>query len=236
MIRFVLAMVLAGPVMSKPLRIGTEADFAPYIFHDDTGALTGLDKDLGDALCASGGWDCTWVETGFNDLIPGLVAGEFDAVIAGMGVNPGRLQLVDFTQSYVNTGQNIGVFAGLSPDLAIETARIAVLAGSNQQAHLTKTGRTFTPCPSAGACIDALVAGQVDLVFGTGSYFRDVHDSGLTELQEIASEEFASLGTAIAVGKGNTELRDRLNAELAAMRVDGQLEALVTKWFPDAVN
>jgi polar amino acid transport system substrate-binding protein len=228
--------LLAGPAVCEPLRIGTEADYAPYIFHDETGALTGLDKDLGDALCAGGGWDCTWVETGFNDLIPGLVAGEFDAVIAGIGVNPGRLQLVDFTQAYVSTGQNIGVFAGLSSDLTVETARIAVLAGSNQEAHLTKTGRTFIPYPSAGACIDALVAGDVDLVFGTGTYFQDVYETGLTDLQEIASEEFVSLGTAIAVGKGNTALRDRMNVQLAAMQADGRLETLVTKWFPDAAN
>lgn len=234
MIRILVLICLASPVLSETLRIGTEADFAPYMFHDETGALTGLDKDLGDALCLSGGWDCTWVEADFASLVPGLMAGQFDIILAGMAITPGRMDLVDFTRPYILTGQSIGVFAGLAADIPLQTARIAVLSGSNQEAHLIKTGRDYIGLPTSGACIDALIAGDVDLVFSTGSYLQSVLDNGLTDLQEVAREEFASLGTAIAVEKGNIGLRDRLNTGLDAMRTDGRLQALVTKWLPNA--
>jgi polar amino acid transport system substrate-binding protein len=229
-----LALLCATPAVAEPLRIGTEAGYAPYMFHDNAGALVGLDKDLGDALCASGGWDCMWVESQFDTLIPGLIAGDYDIVIAGMAVTPGRMALVDFTTPYVNTPENFGVFAGLTPGIDLDSARIAVLAGSSQESHLIKTGRNFTTCPAQIDCMNALVAGQVDLVFDTPTYLQTALDAGLTELQEIAREDFPSLGTAIAVRKHEGALRDRLNAGLAAMVADGSLQALIERWNPNA--
>lgn len=227
----VLWCLLALPAQAETLRIGTEADYAPFIFKDEAGALTGYDKALGDAICARTGAACVWLETGFDQLMPGLVAGQFDVVIAGIGANPDRLVFANFTDPYRYNGSNIASFAGLAEGISVEDALIGVQSGTSHEAHLSATFRAIRSYPSNEAALQGLMQREVDLVFGSSSYLQHAFESDFPQLRIVAVEPIITSGAAIAVTKSNPALLDRLNAVLIELRADGTLDTFEARWF-----
>jgi polar amino acid transport system substrate-binding protein len=214
----------------EPTTIGTTGDFPPYTSLDAAGRMVGLDRDIGDELCRRLALQCEWVVTEFDQLIPGVMAGEFDFAIAGMASSDERWELVDFTADYSNTeGQDdfVGRPGAPGPDQAL----IGVQSGTIHERHLSKTGRNMRSYPSQTATVAALGAGEVDLIFGSfgsATMQQRLTDAGFVYLY---SESAGVDGPAIAVCKGNTDLRDRLDMALAAMIADGTIDAFHARWY-----
>lgn len=212
------------------LRIGTEPAFPPYIQLDARGEISGFDRQMTDALCERAGLECVWIATTFDNLLPGLVTGEFDIVVSGLGNSPERQAIVDFSRVYLPSSEPsayVGHLDAPPPD----RARIGVQAGTIHESHIAQTGRTFQTYPSANDALRAVVAGQVDLVFGSSSFFTDVLGRDFPSLRILQFEAVAVEGAAIAVAKGRPELLDLLNAEINAMLDDGTIYALARYWF-----
>jgi polar amino acid transport system substrate-binding protein len=234
MIRAALALIalcVPAMAMAETWRIGTEADYAPYIFHDSNGKLTGMDRELGGIICNRAGVKCVWIETTFDTLFTELGAGRFDIVMAGIGETPDRLDLADFSTPYFETGANWGAFAALTPGVSPDSARIGVQGGTTYANWLAATGRQFQSYPSNEAALDALLRREVEAVFLSSSYYQFAFESDWPQLRLIASEEFPTAGTSVAVRKGATEILARINAILAELQADGTIDALQDKWF-----
>ncbi|MCX7299396.1 MAG: transporter substrate-binding domain-containing protein [Rhodobacterales bacterium] len=228
----VLSLLLAAPpAEAESWVIGTEADYAPYIYHDRNGALTGLDKDLGDAICAAAEVSCIWAEVAFDDLMPGIASGQFDLVLAGIGETPARSESASFTTPYRGGGTSYGVFAGLTDGMHVEGALIAVQSGTVHQEWLVQTGRKVRGYPTQEDTIRALITRQVDLVFGSSSYMQHAFETDYPQLRIVGTEEFPSAGAAVAVDKKNPALLDQVNAILQSMMDDGSLETILNRWF-----
>jgi octopine/nopaline transport system substrate-binding protein len=43
---------------------------------------------------------CEFVAQDWNGIIPGLTAGKYDAIMAGMSITPKRMEVIDFSQAY----------------------------------------------------------------------------------------------------------------------------------------
>lgn len=237
-----LALMLAGPAWAEnptpvsiaarqPITIGTEPGFAPYIFLDSSGQITGFDREMGDELCLRAQFDCTWVPVGFNDLIPDLAAGQFDLVIAGLTDTPERRQFVDFSAVYL-PGGTTNYFVGRPNAPAPAKARIAVQAGTLQQSRLIALGYTPIPYATNEDALNAIRAGEADLAFGADTYMQHATLAQFRDLQVRESDVGDVTGASIALAQHNDALRDRLDTILAAMREDGTIDRLAGKWFP----
>lgn len=231
-LRAALVLMLAcQPALAETWRIGTEADYAPFMFHDGSGALTGFDKDLGDVICARADVTCIWTETSFDALLPGLASGQFDLVLAGIGATSGRAALAEFSIPYRDTGSNHGVFVGLTEGMALDGARIGVQAGTIHQDWLTETGRDVQGFATTELALQALLSRQVDLVFGSASYMQHAFETEFPQIRLNAREEFPSAGPSVAVGKGQSVRLDQINAILTSLWEDGTLDTLDKRWF-----
>ena len=242
MIRLIVACLLAGPVWAEaptqvsttarqPMTIGTEPGFAPYIFLDSNDQITGFDRGMGDELCLRLQFDCTWVATNFNALIPDLAAGQFDLVIAGLTDTPERRQWVDFSDIYL-PGGTTNFFVGRPGAPAPADARIAVQAGTLQESRLIALGYAPIGCPSNQAALDAVLAGDADLAFGADAYMQHATLTRFRDLKVLHSDVSDMTGASIALPHHNDALRDRLDAVIAAMHADGSIDRLAAKWFP----
>lgn len=80
------------------LRYGLEAEYPPFESRNAAGELEGFDVELGNAICKAAALKCSWVETSFDALIPGLVAKKFDAINSAMNITEQRRKSIDFTQ------------------------------------------------------------------------------------------------------------------------------------------
>jgi polar amino acid transport system substrate-binding protein len=210
--------------------IGTTDDFPPYTSLDATGQVVGVDRDIGDELCHRLTLQCTWVVTDFDQLIPGVAAGEFDFAIGEIASSDERAEIVDFTIDYA-TGSTIDDFVGRPGAPAPDAAVIGVQSGTIQERHLQKTARTIRSYGTQTALIAALTAGEVDLVFGPFNSPVMQQQLDAAGYHYLYAETAGLDGSAIAVCKGNSDLRDRLNDALAAMQADGTLDTINARWF-----
>ena len=90
-----LAAALAVPAMAQTIRLGTEGAYPPYNFVNDNGEVDGFERELGDKLCEMTGLDCTWVTNEWDSIIPNLVSGNYDVIIAGMSITDERDEVID---------------------------------------------------------------------------------------------------------------------------------------------
>ena len=66
------------------VRMGTEGAYPPWNFVDDNGEIAGFERELGDELCKRAELTCEWVKNDWDSIIPNLVSGNYDTIIAGM--------------------------------------------------------------------------------------------------------------------------------------------------------
>jgi len=82
------------------VRMGTEGAYPPYNFLNDDGEVDGFERELGDELCARAELTCEWVTNEWDSIIPNLVSGNYDTIIAGMSVTDERKEVIAFSEQY----------------------------------------------------------------------------------------------------------------------------------------
>ena len=129
---------------AKTIRIGTEGAYPPWNNLNSAGELEGAEIDFGNEACNRMGFDCEWVIQDWDGIIPALLNGKYDIIIAGMSITEERKEKVNFTDGYMTDG-----------------ARFAVLKGSGL-ANLTISGMDKVNLNGAGgkeqAAIGQLIA------------------------------------------------------------------------------
>jgi len=228
-----IAGMMTGLVLasSQPVVIGTEAPFPAYTYVDESGVISGFERDIMDHICQRQALSCTWQLANFDELIPGVMSGRFDIVLGGMAVTDDRRRLVDFTQSYSSSDSEEWYIGrpGSAPPAA---ALIGVQSGTVHEDHARRMGYDYQSFPTEPQVLSALVAGTVELALGPYSTRLDIQDFvDANGLDFLYSDIIPDDGVAMAVCQGNTDLLDSLNAALDAMRADGTLETLESRWF-----
>jgi octopine/nopaline transport system substrate-binding protein len=102
----ITAVLMAGSVGAKDyksIKIATEGAYAPYNFKDAGGNLVGFEIDLAADLCKRMGIECKLVEQAWDGIIPSLVAGKYDAIMAGMSIKAKREKIISFSRYYCAT-------------------------------------------------------------------------------------------------------------------------------------
>jgi polar amino acid transport system substrate-binding protein len=228
-----IAGLMTGLILAsfEPVVIGTEAPFPAYTYVDESGVISGFERDIMDEICQRQALSCSWQLANFDQLIPGVMSGRFDIVLGGMAVTDDRRRLVDFTQSYKNIDSEEW-YIGRAGTAAPAQVRIGVQSGTVHEDHARRMGYDFTTYPTEPQVLTALVAGSVDLALGPYNTRLDIEEFVQTNgLDFLYSESIPDDGVAMAVCQGNTDLLDSLNTALDAMRIDGTLDILETRWF-----
>ena len=96
-------------VNAKSIRIGTEGAYPPWNNINSAGELEGAEIDFGNEACKRMGVDCEWVTQDWDGIIPALLNGKYDIIIAGMSITEERKQKVNFTNGYMNDGARFWV-------------------------------------------------------------------------------------------------------------------------------
>ena len=100
-----LSMLMFSSVISaKSIRIGTEGAYPPWNNINAAGDLEGAEIDFGNEACKRMNVDCEWVTQDWDGIIPALLNGKYDIIIAGMSITEERKQKVNFTNGYMNDG------------------------------------------------------------------------------------------------------------------------------------
>jgi len=227
----------------KTLRIGTEGAYPPFNNLTSDGQLVGFDIDIAKALCDEMKVKCTFVAQDWDGIIPALQAGKFDAIVASMSITPERQQKVDFTHKYYNTPSALAVpkdstLKGVTKaDLAGKTIGVATTTTHFNYASKTYTDSTIKGYPSSPEEQADLANGRLDAIeddIVVLSQWLDTPDGACCKIlgtPDPQPVEVFGPGAGIAVRKGETDLVNKLNAAIDAIRASGKYKEINDKYF-----
>ncbi len=223
----------ASMATAQTVRMGTEGAYPPYNFINDAGEVDGFERELGDELCARAGLTCEWVINAWDSIIPNLVSGNYDTIIAGMSITDERDQVIDFTQNYMVPATS--AYAALSADVDVKGGIIAAQTATIQAGHVAASGATLVEFATPDETIAAVRNGEAVAVFADKDYLAPIVAESGGALVWAGEEIPLGGGVGMGIRESDTELRDKFNAAITAMKADGTLNAMITKWFGDEV-
>ena len=223
------ALVLgSGLAMADTVRMGTEGAYPPWNFVNDSGEIDGFERELGDELCARANLTCEWVTNDWDSIIPNLVSGNYDTIIAGMSVTDERDEVIDFTEQY--TLPDPSSYMAMSDDVDVAGGVIAAQTGTIQASYIASSGATLVEFATPDETIAAVKNGEADAVLADSSYLAPIAaDDG--DLVVLDGDVLIGGGVGIGVRESDTELKEKLNAAIISMKADGSLNKLIVKWF-----
>jgi lysine/arginine/ornithine transport system substrate-binding protein len=238
------ASVLAADATT--LRYGLEAQYPPFESKGANGELQGFDIDVGNAVCKMAKLKCSWVETSFDGLIPALQGRKFDAINSAMNATEKRREAIDFTNVIYRVPTQLIALkdSGLLPTAeSLKGKRIGVLQGSIQEtfakAHWENAGVNVVSYQDQNQVYADLVAGRLDgtLVLAPAGLtgFLSRHEGKKFSFvgEPVRDDKILGSGIAFGIRKGDTALRDQLNAAIVKVQGDGTVKALAKKYFGD---
>ncbi|MCR9087320.1 MAG: transporter substrate-binding domain-containing protein [Rhodobacteraceae bacterium] len=226
-----LALTAAAALAQDVVRMGTEGAYPPFNFIDDaTGEVAGFDIDVGNEACSRAELNCEWVKNDWDSIIPNLVSGNFDTIMAGMSITPERDAVIDFTQNYLPPEPS--AYAALSDDVEIGDAVIAAQTGTIQAGYVVESGATIVEFPTPDDTIAAVKNGEADAVLADKAFLEPFVNED-PDLFFVADDVLLGGGLGVGLRESDTELKIKLDAAIQSMKDDGSLNELIAKWFDE---
>ena len=238
---------VASGVEDGVLTVAMECNYAPYNWtqpDDSNGAVpikdtdgeyaNGYDVMMAKKLCEANGWELEIVRLDWDSLVPAVQAGTVDCVIAGQSMTAERAEMVDFAGPYLyasivcltKADSELANAAGISEMAGTCTSQIGTIWYDTCLPQI-EGAQIQSAAESAPAMLMALETGTVDFVCtdmptaqGAVVVYPDmvILDFSASEDGFEVSDEDINIG--ISVMKGNTVLKEALDAVLSTMTAD----------------
>jgi len=215
--------------LAQTVRMGTEGAYPPYNFINDAGEVDGFERDVGDELCKRAGLTCTWVKNDWDSIIPNLVSGNYDTIIAGMSITAERDEVIDFTQDYFPP--TASAYVGASADVDLKGGVIAAQTATIQAGHVASSGATLVEFATPEETLAAVRNGEADAVLADRDYLAPLVEESNGALMFIGDPVPLGGGVGMGLRESDGELRGKFNEAITSMKADGSLNTLLVKWF-----
>ena len=229
------------------LTVAMECAYAPYNWaqsDDSNGAVpikdkaglyaNGYDVMMAKNICEANGWELEVVQLDWDSLIPAIISGKVDAVIAGQSMTAERMEVVDFAGPYLYAS----IVCLTRADSANANAKgISQLSGSATSQNGTiwydtclpqvKGANIVPPVESAPAMLMAVASGTVDFVCtdmptaqGALIAYPDLVLLDFTGSGDDFTVSDEDINIGISIQKGNDALLNALNGYLQDKTAD----------------
>jgi len=234
---------LAGnSTIEKVLRRGTlkvgMSTFIPWAMQSKTGEWVGFEIDVAKRLAKDMGVKIEFVPTKWEGLIPSLLTGKFDLVIAGMTGTPQRALKINFTQPYDFTGTQICINKKFADKVKVPMdlndaqftvlSRVGVTAAETAKKLLPKAEKRLFS--DNGSMVQELLNGNATAIIQSlpePAQLVAKNPETLALLPGTLTKEPISMG----VRKGDPDTLAYLNNWIEIVRAEGFLEEKVNYWW-----
>ncbi len=224
------------------IKFASEGARPPFNYLDNN-QLAGFEIDLANEICARLKDTCEFVPDNWDDLIPHLLAGQYDAIIAAMDITDERREKIQFTKPYVNmpsafVAQREAAIPDVSPT-GLAGKRIGSEARGAHEAFLSDVYKQsdLRPYATLEEAILDLGAGRIDLVLGdrdaVGEFLKTRKEGDCCRIIGTAGHDPAYFGDGLGIGlrKADQELKQAMDDALEAIKADGTFARLRAKYF-----
>ena len=245
----VAMLLLSTAAIAEPVKVGVAAEaYPPFAAPNATGAFEGWEVDFINAVCAAAAMECVITPVAWDGIIPSLVSGQIDAIMASMSINEERMKTIDFSNKYYNTptvivGPKSMTFDATPEGLAGKI--IGVQVSTVHQAYVQKyfeagaaEVKTYQTQDEAN---QDLVAGRIDATqadsIALDAFLTTDAGKACCEVKGIVADDKAILGLGVGAGlrKGDTELMAKINDGIAKVIADGTYDTITAKYFASSI-
>lgn len=212
------------------LKVGTEAQYAPYEFKDADAKIVGADIALAQKIADDLGVKLEVVDMKFEGIIPAVQSGQVDLGIAAFSNTPERAKEVDFSNIYDKSEQMLVVDAQnkdkyTSVD-ALSGLKVGAQKGSIQSNLITKelTKSTLFELDKFPALALEVQNGNIAGLVADAAVAKSLISGSCGKLAAANftfTSEAAKVGKAVVIKKGNSGLVDAVNKSVDAFVSDG---------------
>ena len=225
-----------GAAESKKLVVGFDKSYPPYGFVGDDGEYTGFDLDLAKAVADKQGWEVKYEAIDWDAKDTLLNSGAINCIWNGFTYT-GRENDYTFSDPYVDNSivmvvkadSGITSLADLAGKSVMAQAASSAVDAINENEDFKASLKEVVELGDYNMGFMDLAQGTVDAVaadLGVAQYQIANNDGDYVILDEPLSTEQYAIGFL----KGNTELRDAVNAELLKMAADGTMLEIAQKY------
>jgi polar amino acid transport system substrate-binding protein len=196
------------------------------------------------AMCAEAKLECVLTPVAWDGIIPALTSKKIDMIISSMSITDERLKTIDFSDKYYNTPTGIigtkGVEMNSSPE-GLKGKTLGVQVSTVHQAyaakHFAPAGVEVKEYQTQDEANNDLAAGRLDAVqadaIALKAFLATDQGKECCEYKGDVAEDVAVIGPGVGVGlrKGETELKDKINAAIKAIRDNGTYDTFSKKYF-----
>ena len=210
--------------------VGFDAEFPPYGFKDDSGNYTGFDLDLAKEVCERNNWTFKAQPIDWDAKDAELESGSIDCIWNGFTID-GRENDYLWSDPYFDNKQvfvvkadsgisSIDDLAGKTVETQKDSSALAALQGDNKT--IADSFATLTEVADYNTAFMDLESGACDAVamdIGVAEY--DIKNKNGTDTFSILDQYITTEKYGVGFKKGNTDLKDQVQATLDEMFEDG---------------
>lgn len=230
-----------GKTGKQTLVVGFDPEFPPFGFVNENGEYDGFDLALAKELCVRLGWDFKAVAINWDSKDNELATGSISCIWNGFTCT-GRENEYTWSDAYVDNSIVVVVKADSGIQSLANLAGKTVMVQSassgadalNGNTALKDTLKQVVELGDYNLGFMELKQGSVDAIVvdqGVAAYQIANNEGNYIILDESVSTEQYAVGFL----KGNTELRDQVNAELLKMAQDGTMEKIGEAYVQDGL-
>ena len=223
-------------------KVGIEGAYPPFNNKNASGQVVGFDYDIAMALCAKMKAECEVVTSDWDGIIPALNAKKYDFIVSSLSITDERKNAVDFTDPYYSNKQQFVAKKGADFKTDIESLKSKKLGTQRSTQAATwledNVGGDISLYDTQENAYLDLASGRVDALladkYAIYGWLKDDPAGKDYEFKGNPINEDDKVG--IALRKGESDLRTKLNIALKEIKEDGTYKKINDKYFPFSIE
>lgn len=224
---------------SGKLRIGTEGTYAPFTYHDESGALTGFDVDIATEVSKRLGVEPEFIEAKWDGLIAGVDANRFDTVFNEVGITKERQEKYLFSDPYI-TSKGVLIVREDNTDIKsfedLKGKKSAQSLTSNFGKIAEENGADLVAAEGFPQAVQLLASGRADATVNDNLSYLDMKKQQPDSPIKVVAEQNDASESGAIFSKNSQDLVDAVNKALQDMKADGTYLAISEKYFGEDVS
>ncbi|UOQ49885.1 transporter substrate-binding domain-containing protein [Gracilibacillus caseinilyticus] len=223
----------------EEITVAVVQDYPPFEYKEDE-ELTGFDVELVEAVAEKAHLKVNWKIMKFDGIIPALQANQVDAAVSAIGIREDRLEVVNFSDPYFESGLSLVTTkdGSVQSEEDLEGATIVAKQGTSSLKLANELAEKYngevTKLQDDATMYMELENGNADaLINDYPSVAYKLKKDGKDSVLQIVGDKYPSEDYGIAISKGSEGLVEKLNTGLQEIKDSGEFDEIYSKYFAE---